>query len=558
MHLTENDWDLLLSLAEKRDYKEGDVLVDWGASHDNLFIIRRGQVMEEQPEQHLPDGTVVPAEAVMYLGPLDVFGEQAVLLGYEKASHRVVAATPAVELHAIPSHKTRALPSDSLRRLHQFARANLDLRREKYSLTLANSPRRSKNPSSFTFPANNNASASPGSVPSTPSTSQAAPSVSLTPPPVPNQPLLSPVRIPKYPAFDFPVSPQADKKSTQEQSHQLKSNNNSSGVAWVPSDPDDDLSFIDRPEEGLADSSDRGLEEIPIEVESRTEESGHDVKEGAGRKGEGKEEEEHAEEDFPLELSTNSLMSGLSVIDEGELSLSEASLSSESQQLAMHFPMVSRKRDPELVSKQREVYLSSCQQLQIRPNSAILALLDADTPVGDPEVYDLSLNFIGVRQVAPLAAALRLDEGMRGLLLHKQNLDCAAIADLARELQGHSRLSSLDISHNRFGLAGARKVLELVRSCPRLAFVNMKGTVLDEDLSTRRALIGEIDSVRRQIRNVVERNAIRLIHHGVQVSYGFDEAGLPPTVSVREEGVSVREEGVDESFDAAVWAAVPS
>lgn len=77
-YLTPEDDRLLGELGTRLVYSEGDVLVREGMPIDTLYVLRRGTVrLERRGRQE--------EAALAWLGPTDVFGEDAVLGGEEAA-----------------------------------------------------------------------------------------------------------------------------------------------------------------------------------------------------------------------------------------------------------------------------------------------------------------------------------------------------------------------------------------------------------------------------------------------------------------------------------------
>eukprot|EP00928_Gymnodinium_smaydae_P022072 TRINITY_DN18654_c1_g6_i1.p1 TRINITY_DN18654_c1_g6~~TRINITY_DN18654_c1_g6_i1.p1 ORF type:complete len:260 (-),score=52.35 TRINITY_DN18654_c1_g6_i1:13-699(-) len=117
--------------------------------------------------------------------------------------------------------------------------------------------------------------------------------------------------------------------------------------------------------------------------------------------------------------------------------------------------------------------------------------------------YDFSRNYLGDKQILPLAAALAVDPLLRSVIVSSSGLRDHGMVSLCSLLRRSATLEMLDVSANRFSIKGARSCLALVETAPKLHDLRAEDTCLDEDFCAKRGLRGEYASVRNTLLDVL-------------------------------------------------------
>lgn len=126
----------------------------------------------------------------------------------------------------------------------------------------------------------------------------------------------------------------------------------------------------------------------------------------------------------------------------------------------------------------QELYLRSCAEMGLRPNSAVLSLLpDKGGADFTSATFDLSRNYVGDRGVAPILATLQRMPNVRAVVLSENGLRNKGVELLCTSAAQMSHLEFIDVSDN-FISDGAAVALERLlrenRHIKDVAFENTK------------------------------------------------------------------------------------
>eukprot|EP00927_Polykrikos_kofoidii_P056418 TRINITY_DN50535_c0_g1_i1.p1 TRINITY_DN50535_c0_g1~~TRINITY_DN50535_c0_g1_i1.p1 ORF type:complete len:222 (-),score=32.50 TRINITY_DN50535_c0_g1_i1:38-703(-) len=191
--------------------------------------------------------------------------------------------------------------------------------------------------------------------------------------------------------------------------------------------------------------------------------------------------------------------------------------------------------DPFAVLRKRQMteYHKLCGELRLRPNSGVLLSFTevmpshdtsaADSLIRSPgtasglstpistfdssksmHIYDFSSNYLGDRQILPICASLSVDPMLTAVLMSSTGMRDKGMVGFCEQLKRCSSLEVIDVSNNRFSIAGARACLSLAEGLPALWSVNARDTCLDEDFCAKRGLSADYAAVCRKLQIVLE------------------------------------------------------
>ena len=101
-----------------------------------------------------------------------------------------------------------------------------------------------------------------------------------------------------------------------------------------------------------------------------------------------------------------------------------------------------------------EIYKSKCQELKQKPNSSLLNLLVENKDVNYFTKLDLDDNMIGSAGMTPLIEVIKHSPELTEIGLKGNMLSSEPVNQLAKLLQDHKRIRSLDLSQNDIRLSG--------------------------------------------------------------------------------------------------------
>jgi len=138
------------------------------------------------------------------------------------------------------------------------------------------------------------------------------------------------------------------------------------------------------------------------------------------------------------------------------------------------------------VRSAREVYASTCVDLNCKCNSALERMLpgDGDDPAA-VGCIDLSLNLVGNLGCQALLPALAQLPALTALNLARNQIENACATALAARLASHPTLTLLDLTANPISHAGGKQLLQLAMRSQRLRFMELEDTMINPALRKR-------------------------------------------------------------------------
>lgn len=126
------------------------------------------------------------------------------------------------------------------------------------------------------------------------------------------------------------------------------------------------------------------------------------------------------------------------------------------------------------------IYNQACKVLGVRQSSALLRIIP-DRPGEYISTMDLSINYIGIRGLAPVYYVLEHNMScLQVLNLSGNNMENKDVSELLEVLQNGAgkNLVELDLSYNPITQAGGQAILNYLTSSPRIKKVHLLGTLI--------------------------------------------------------------------------------
>eukprot|EP01060_Flectonema_neradi_P017606 TRINITY_DN24473_c0_g1_i1.p1 TRINITY_DN24473_c0_g1~~TRINITY_DN24473_c0_g1_i1.p1 ORF type:complete len:546 (+),score=110.10 TRINITY_DN24473_c0_g1_i1:67-1704(+) len=122
-----------------------------------------------------------------------------------------------------------------------------------------------------------------------------------------------------------------------------------------------------------------------------------------------------------------------------------------------------------------EVYRSKCKELNQKPNSSLVNLLKENSNPLEFTKLDLKDNMIGAAGMVPLVEVVKQCPELTEIVLRGNTLTSESVNTLLEVLRTHKRIRSLDLSENDIRLSGP-DVLSLLKANPQLTKVSIQDT----------------------------------------------------------------------------------
>lgn len=155
----------------------------------------------------------------------------------------------------------------------------------------------------------------------------------------------------------------------------------------------------------------------------------------------------------------------------------------------------------------REIYLKSCSENGLHPNSGIIMMLPEKS--GAPfysDILDVSHNYLGDKGMLPIIAVVAKISGLRSLIARENGLRNKSVQTLCEMAMKHTSLQSIDISDNYISEGAAIAIEMLLRGNRRIIDVRLQNTKVDVE---KRVLIRELlESNREDLENTAAMEII--------------------------------------------------
>ncbi|CAJ1005573.1 putative Leucine Rich repeat [Leishmania naiffi] len=125
----------------------------------------------------------------------------------------------------------------------------------------------------------------------------------------------------------------------------------------------------------------------------------------------------------------------------------------------------------------QEVYIRSCAELGLRPNSAFTSLLPDKGGVEYPEAtLDLSRNYVGDKGIAPILATLEKMPNVRALIFSENGLRNRGVELVCASATNLPHLEFIELSDNFISEGAAVALFRLIEHHSQLQMVVLENT----------------------------------------------------------------------------------
>lgn len=138
----------------------------------------------------------------------------------------------------------------------------------------------------------------------------------------------------------------------------------------------------------------------------------------------------------------------------------------------------------------REIYLKSCSENGLHPNSGIIMMLPEKS--GAPfysDILDVSRNYLGDKGMLPIIAVAAKISGLRFLIAKENGLRNKSVSALCEMAAKHTSLESIDVSDNYISEGAAISIETLLHENRRILDFGIQNTKIDVE---KRVLIREL------------------------------------------------------------------
>lgn len=128
----------------------------------------------------------------------------------------------------------------------------------------------------------------------------------------------------------------------------------------------------------------------------------------------------------------------------------------------------------------REVYLKSCSETGIHPNSGVIAMLPEKPGVPFfSDILDVSHNYLGDKGVLPIIAVAGKISDLRSLILRENGLRNKSVQSLCTMAMKHPTLEHIDLSDNCISTGAGISLESLLRGNRRIVDLIIDNTKID-------------------------------------------------------------------------------
>lgn len=143
----------------------------------------------------------------------------------------------------------------------------------------------------------------------------------------------------------------------------------------------------------------------------------------------------------------------------------------------------------------REIYVKSCSENGIHPNSGVIAMLP-EKP-GMPfysDILDVSSNYVGDKGMLPIVAVASKMSGLRSFIVAENGLRNKSVQSICSMALKHPALEHIDLSDNYISEGAAISIEMLLRGNRHIVDIVIDNTKIDVE---KRVLIRELINANR-------------------------------------------------------------
>eukprot|EP00997_Jenningsia_sp_PLL12_P006015 NODE_2560_length_902_cov_81.922626_g2104_i0.p1 GENE.NODE_2560_length_902_cov_81.922626_g2104_i0~~NODE_2560_length_902_cov_81.922626_g2104_i0.p1 ORF type:complete len:196 (+),score=70.97 NODE_2560_length_902_cov_81.922626_g2104_i0:187-774(+) len=131
----------------------------------------------------------------------------------------------------------------------------------------------------------------------------------------------------------------------------------------------------------------------------------------------------------------------------------------------------------------RVKYLTKCMEMKIKPNSAVVKLLDStEEQEEDLTVMDFTNNYLGAKGIHAALASVADSTTIHTLKLAGNQMENDAVGIVVEMLRTHPTITSVDLSNNPITQLAGRQILGLLQENHNIIELNMAETYVQESM----------------------------------------------------------------------------
>jgi len=124
----------------------------------------------------------------------------------------------------------------------------------------------------------------------------------------------------------------------------------------------------------------------------------------------------------------------------------------------------------------RLLYLTWCAKTAVRPNSAIVAQLEAHQGEEEADTLDMRNNYVGSKGLPAVMQTVAGKSKLKKLMLAANEIENGDVDVIVSTLEKHPSVTHIDLSDNPLSRIAAKKLLHLVQVNPCIQRIDLKGT----------------------------------------------------------------------------------
>lgn len=164
----------------------------------------------------------------------------------------------------------------------------------------------------------------------------------------------------------------------------------------------------------------------------------------------------------------------------------------------------------------RMLYLGWCRNSGIRPNSGVVAMMEAHEGEDEDDTLDLNRNYVGSKGIPAIMAVVAAKSKLKKLMLAANEIENTDVATVVSTLEKHPSVTHIDFSNNPISRVAAKKLYHLVQMNPCIQRLDLEGTQIHAD---------KIQAIEAQL----EKNRAQLAAACKEIGKKVPKEARPPT-----------------------------
>uniref|UniRef100_A0A7S1IVJ5 Protein kinase domain-containing protein n=1 Tax=Eutreptiella gymnastica TaxID=73025 RepID=A0A7S1IVJ5_9EUGL len=124
----------------------------------------------------------------------------------------------------------------------------------------------------------------------------------------------------------------------------------------------------------------------------------------------------------------------------------------------------------------RLLYLGWCQSKSMKPNSGVVAAMEAHEGEEEDDTLDLNKNYVGKAGINAVMEVVANKQKLKKLMLAANEIENTDVDTIVHTLEKHPSVTHIDFSHNPISRTAAKKLLLLVQKNICIQRMDLDGT----------------------------------------------------------------------------------